>query len=459
MQRKPRPIWLFLFFCIANPASKSILADDFPQFRGSGAIVNAENFPTTWTAEKNVAWKVALPGSGWSQPVIVGDRVYVTSAVPEKEWKPKNFSDGTKTPESMGLGFLSRAPKFNFEWKVFCLNTMDGSLRWSLTVDSGKPQYAVHPSNTYATETPVADQRGVYVYFGATGKVAGISKEGTLMWEADQGAYRTSNSFGTGSSLALHDDKVFVQNFSEASADVVCLDSHTGETVWKTQRREKSTSWSSPFVWKNDQRVELIISSGTQLDGYNPANGDLLWTLTNVKSAATATPCGDANRLYFGGSDPFSKGPLFALRAGGSGDLSPSQKNSKFDQCDWLQKRSGPGMASPVTTGRFVYVVDKNILRCYEASSGERLYQKRVPDLSMVASSPMVVNDKMLILDENGNASWIAIGPEFRVVGTGRLPDTFWASPACANDSLYLRGVEALYCIRKPHASHPPLQP
>ncbi len=436
-----------VFVCLAG-TSAGLNAEDFTQFRGPGGKVPAQAIPTDWSPEKNLAWKIPVPGSGWSQPVIVGDRLFVSTAVPAETWKPKNFADGTRTPASMGLGFLAKAPRFDFDWQVVCMSATDGSRLWSKTVTTGRAKFAVHPSNTYATETPVADQHGVYVYFGAAGKVAGFDLDGELLWQSDVGVFKTSNNFGTGSSLAIYDGKVFLQNYSEQSSSLMCFEAQTGQLLWEDKRDSNGTSWTSPLIWQHARGVELVASSGRELIGYNPADGERLWTLDNIKSPATATPASDSQRLYFGGSDPFSKGPLFAMSAGGRGKLSPKKKNKEFAQCDWMLPRAGPGMPSPVSTGKFVYVVDKNILRCYDAESGKRWYQTRIPNTNTVAASPLVIGDQLLVLDEDGQGSLIQVGPEFKVTGGGKLPDTFWATPAVANGSLYVRGIEFLYCIR-----------
>ena len=436
------------FVLLGWPAGQ---ADDFVAFRGTNGlgVTGDQAIPDAWSISENMAWKVAIPGSGWSQPVIVGDRIFVTAAVAEKDLRPKNFSDGVKTPQSMGVTLFTKAPDVSIEWQVLCLSAKDGSMLWQQVIHTGKPKFPVHPSNTYATESPVADSSGVYVSFGAAGVVAGLSLDGQQRWKQDVGVFKTGNSFGTGSSLAIHEGRTYVQNFSEESADVVCFDNATGDVVWKKKRDENSTSWSTPVIWKNDQRVELIVSGSELVESFDPATGDLLWKVSNVKAATACSPGADRQHLYFGGSDPFSKGPLFAVAAGARGDISPQKKNSQFEGCVWLNNRAGPGMPSPVSSGNFLYVVDSNILRCYDANTGNQLYQNRLPKMTMVAASPLIIGDKLLLIDEQGHGCLVAVGPEFQIVGSGEIDDTFWATPAVANDSVYFRGVNALYCIRK----------
>lgn len=442
------------FFCaglLGLLAPSLLVAQDFPGFRGVNGwgFAGDHALPTSWSDSDNLAWKADLAGSGWSQPVVMGQRVFVTLAVADKDLSPKNFEEGVKTPQSMGISLFSKPPDTPIDWQVVCLSTVDGSQQWQTSVQLGKPTYAIHPSNSFATESPVADEQGVYVYFGAAGSVAGLGHDGSLRWKRDVGVFKTSNSFGTGSSLAIHSGKVFLQNFSEGSGDVLCLSSDTGEILWQSSRNKLATSWSTPLIWKNSQRTELIVSGGHQVDSYDPDTGSLLWTVSNVKAATACSPCADLERLYFGGSDPFSKGPLFAMTPGATGDVSPKKQNKQFDSCVWVEDRAGPGMASPVSSGQFLYTVDKNILKCYDAATGKQLYQNRLPKMSMVAASPLVVGEQLLLIDENGSACTVALGPEFKVLASGNLSDTFWATPAVAHDAIFFRGVKALYCVRE----------
>jgi outer membrane protein assembly factor BamB len=106
-------------------------------------------------------------------------------------------------------------------------------------------------------------------------------------------------------------------------------------------------------------------------------------------------------------------------------------------------------MASPLSTGKYVYTNDNNILRCFDAATGEKLYQTRIPGLEMLAASPLLIGDKLLLLDENGRACLVKVGAEFEVVGQGSLDDVFWATPAVSSGAIFLRGVESIYCIRQ----------
>jgi outer membrane protein assembly factor BamB len=436
----------------ATGIASDSMAGDFLQFRGSQGtgVSSASDIPLEWSAEKNLAWKVPSPAAGWAQPLVVGNRLYITGAVSTADIRPANFANGVKSPQSMGISLFSRPPKDPFTWKLFCLSTQDGKLLWEQTVAEGQAKFPIHPSNSWATETPAADENGVYVYSGAAGIVAGIDHSGRKLWQRDIGVFKTSNGFGTGSSVAIHNGLIYVQNLNEQQSDIWCLDTKTGDVIWQAKRAATGTSWSTPLIWQNSQRVELIISGGEQVDSYEPATGKQLWTLKNVKAATACSPCADRDRLYFGGSDPFSKGPLFAVSPGASGEIAPAEKNGSFTNCVWLSERQGPGMASPLSTGRFVYTNENNILKCFDATTGEKLYQTRIPGLDMLAASPLLAGNNLLLLDENGKACIAEVGAEFKQLGGGSLGDVFWATPAVSGNALYMRGVESIYCIRSP---------
>ncbi len=426
-------------------------AQEVSQFRGVSAAGAGSDItvPHEWSPKKNIAWRCDLPGSGWSQPLIRGNQLFVTAAVSEGDsLKPKDFAGGVRTPQSMGMGFMSKAPKVDIQWKLFCLNTTNGSIVWDKVVHSGKPKYAVHPSNTYATETPVVTDSVVVAFFGATGSVAAFTHSGEPIWQREFGAQPTSNSFGTGSSLATDGKRVFLQNFTQKTADLYALDAEIGETVWKANRDSPITSWSTPLVWNNELRSELIVSGGEQVDSFAPATGEKLWTLSNVKAATACSVCGDSKRIYFGGSDPFSSGPLFGVSAGASGDISPKKKNATFASCAWKADKSAPGMASPVSTGKHVYIAEKNIIRCYDAETGERVFRERLPGMGTVAASPVIVGKDVLLVDEAGKATLISADGTFKITGTGDVADTVWSTPAATDGSIYIRGVDGLYCIR-----------
>jgi outer membrane protein assembly factor BamB len=421
---------------------------DWPQFRGPNGTgaVPAADIPLEWSATKNLAWKVALPGQGWSQPVVVGNTIYVTAAVGEDLETPMGMEAGVADPRTMKAG---SAPDATIDWRVIALDLATGKERWSQSVVKAKPKFPIHPSNTWATETPVADANGVVAFFGATGTLAAFDPSGKALWKVELGAYPTLQGYGTGSSPAIYDGKVYVQCFNDEKAFLVCFGVKSGKEVWRAQREKPGTSWASPLVWHNKKCVEVVTSGEKLITSYDPALGKELWRLAGVVGPGTSSFGADAERLYIGQASPMGNPPLYALKAGGEGDLSPTAGSIELHLQAWLQKSASPGMSSPVAADGLLYIAVENLLTCRDASTGEQIYKERAGDLVAIQASPIVVGDKLVLLDEEGGAAIVQVGPEFEIVGHGKLDDLFWSTPTVAGNALLLRGVENLYCVRK----------
>ena len=309
----------------------------------------------------------------------------------------------------------------------------------------------MHPSNTWATETPVADASGVYAFLGPTGTLVALDTAGKTRWKAELGVHPMLEGYGTGSSAAILDGRVFVQSFSAEEGWLACFDAKSGRELWRATH-EASTSWSTPLVWKNQKRTELVVSSGKRISSHEPSSGKELWRLTGVSGPTMSSFAADAEHLYFGQASAWSvppNPPLYALAAGAEGDISPAEGSSEVKGQLWAQKLSSPAMSSPVAADGLLFVVMGNLLTCRDAESGEQLYEERVPGLVTIAASPIIVGDKLLLLDEEGHAAIVPVGPDFELIGKGALDDVFWSTPAVAGDALLLRGAKSLYCVRK----------
>lgn len=439
-------IRLFLAFAVGLGLSSSLTAKDWPQFRGpsaSGTTTGTE-LPTEWSADKNVAWKVKLPGSGRSQPVVVGDKLFVTAAVSDKLIKPKSFGQGV-----IETG-RERLPNEEIDWQVVALDRATGKTLWAKSATKARPKHAVHACNSYATETPCADAERVYAYFGATGTIAAFDHAGQEVWKAELGAYPTVANFGSGSSPTLGGGKVFVTSFSQESAFVVALDCKTGKEAWRFQSGDKggTTSWSSPMVWANSKRTELTVCGPGWVSGLNLDTGDELWTMSGFQPFSSS-PTVDGDTLFFSNGGQSSSGPLLGVRAGASGDITTKQGEKPSEFVAWSVNSGGAGWSSPLAQDGYLYVPGKGTFACYDAKTGKQQYNERVPNMSRLIACPVATGDQLLLLDESGSAAIIKAGPAFEVVGSGQLDDSFWASPAVAGGDLFLRGVDDLYCVRK----------
>ena len=415
-------------------------SSDSLQFRGNGGtgVVDSRDFPEAWGTDSNIAWASDLKGGGLSSPVVVGDRIFLTTAIGFGE--PASFMQGVSD-------MRPKLPGGALKFQVMCLKLNDGSMVWEKTIAEQKPQHPINASNSFATESPASDGKNLFVYFAAIGKLAGMDLDGNVIWEKDLGSYPTGNGFGTGSSITVGDGRVYVQCDNDQSSFVSAYDSKTGDEVWKKPRTGR-TSWATPLFWKNDLRSELVACGSGTVTSYNPADGEELWSLSNIGMSFSASPAIDNERIYFGNSGPRSSGPLIAISAGMNGKVAFAA-NAKMENLAWSKMQAGPGMSSPVSIGGYVYVVGKSKLTCYSAKDGTEVYKTRIP-LGSMAASLWAAGDRVFAMDENGKAIAIEVGPEMKVSSTNQINnDLFWSTPAMAGNSLLIRGNKKLYCIRK----------
>lgn len=430
-------------------------AENYPQFRGANSnAVSPSPLPLTWSdvegERNNIRWKISVPGEGWSQPIVWENRLYMTAAVPAAP----SDRDATR-PESNNGGYgRDRDDLVNvvYQYQVICLDADSGKEIWRKRVREGKPPHPRHSTNTYATETPVTDGEHVYAYFGMNG-VHCLDMEGNLQWQKDLGAYEMRAGWGTASSPTLLDDRLFIQLDNQEQSFLVALATETGEEIWRVNRDELS-QYSSPLVWKNSLRDELVVG-GMIYRSYDPSTGELLWQLDMNKGRSSATPVAIGDRLYVGnefrnrGGADDGGGRLYAIKPGGSGDITPADDGMRGEFVEWRMDDSGIQMASPTFCGGNLYFFERRrgIVRCVDADTGRLEYESRVRGASAFWASPWTDGRHLYAMDARGNTHVIAAGDELRVVAVNTLDQQAWGTPAIADGRIYLRTVEHLYCI------------
>jgi outer membrane protein assembly factor BamB len=337
-----------------------------------------------------------------------------------------------------------------YRWNVLCLNGATGEILWERTAHEGEPRTPKHRNNTYASETPVTDGEHLVAYFGMTGLYC-YDLSGTLLWSKDLGAYPMQLGWGSGSSPVLHDGRLFVQCDNDKASFMAGFDVKTGDELWRVDRDEKS-NWSTPYIWKNKRRTELITAGGGKVRSYDPGSGELLWEMKSSGRNAI-TPVGDEDLLYVDSVDRMmgARGPLVAIRPGASGDIS-GQGNQRTDSfVAWSVPLMTYRVASPLLYEGCLYMLDqqRGMVRCYDAKTGKENYSERVRGAKGFTSSPWANDGKVFCLDEKGQTLVLRAGPKLEVIATNKLDDTFWSSVAVVGENLLLRGVDNLYCISK----------
>jgi outer membrane protein assembly factor BamB len=463
-------------------------AANWPGFRGpNGSAVSDEpSLPSEWGKDKNVAWKVAIPGYGWSSPVVWGDKVFVTTAVSDKQKKPSGGfgpPGGGFGPPGGGEfgpkgGFGRQEPPDDvYKFQILCLSAADGKILWRETARESKPTIPTQASNTYATETPVTDGERVYAYFGMHGLYA-YDFVGKQVWKLDLGSYPTAMGNGTGSSPALADGKVFVQCDNERESFLVAVDAKTGKEAWRTKRTER-TGYSTPLVWKNKERTEIVCVGSQKARSYDPATGKQLWELGGMSGQPKASPAATEDLLFVGtgggpggmmggggfgppggrkggpGGGPkggFGMGgsrPLFAVKPGAGGDLTLKDGAKSSDSIAWKDEKAGPQTPSPLVYQGYLYILDERggTLTCYDVKTGKQQYKERLGGRGFTAS-PWANDGKVYCLDDSGTTHVVQAGPTFKELGKNVLNGMSWSTPAVGSGSVFLRTVDTLYCLR-----------
>ena len=419
--------------------------DNWPQFRGpqSSGVADDPNLPETWSAIKNVVWKTEIPGSGWSSPVVWGDRVFLTSVV------------STLQPEAPKKGLYfggnrENIPADEHRWMVCAIDWKTGKIVWEREVHRGAPASSHHLKNTYASETPVTDGERVYAYFGNLGLFV-FDMEGKPVWSQAWGPFRTRYGWGTAASPVLHEERIYVVNDNDDKSFLVALDKRTGKQIWRVERDEAS-NWATPYIWETEHRAEIITSGTRKVRSYD-LDGHILWELGGMSSIVIPTPFARYSLLFLAsGYVGDTVRPVYAVRQGAHGDISLKEGETSNQFIAWYQRQAGPYNPSPLVYGDYYYtLLDRGIMTCHEARTGREVYGKQRidPEAAAFTASPWAYNGKIFALSEDGDTFVMQAGAEYKLTGKNSLDEMCMATPAIARGSLIIRTATKLYRIGK----------
>jgi len=424
--------------------SRVAAQDAWPQFRGPGSsgISDAAGLPEAWSSTENVAWKVAVPGKGWSCPISWGDRIFLTTAV----------SEGNEEAAKKGLylgGDRSKPSGNTHRWLVLCFDFNSGELLWEAEAHAGIPAQPRHIKNSYASETPCTDGERVFAHFGGIGLFA-YDFKGAPVWSRRWESYRMRAGWGTAASPVVYDGKVIVVCDNEQSSFMEALDARTGATLWHTARAEKS-NWATPLVWTTPERTEIVTAGTGRVRSYG-LDGRLLWDLQGMSSITIPTPVAGCGMVFVSSGfvlDPMR--PIYAIRPGAAGDIGPKKDETASRSIAWCLKEAAPYNPSPILYRDQLYVLlDLGLVASYESRTGKAVYAPQLiaPEARAFTASPWAYGGKVFCLSEDGDTYVIAAGPTFRVLRKNGLGEMCLATPAVVRDSLILRTVSSLYRIR-----------
>ena len=419
----------------ADVSSQTADAQRFwPQWRGPHfkGVSTTANPPVTWSETKNIAWKVPLPGRGNSTPVVWGDRLFVTSAVPagvsgEAQHAPR--------------GGLPQRGMHRFV--VLALDRKTGKTLWERTPREQEPHEASHNENgTWASGSPITDGQRLFAYFESFGLYA-YDLNGKLLWEKDLGDKRMRNEFGEGSTPVLHGDTlVVVWDHINGQSFVTAIDARDGKELWRVARKEIDT-WATPIVVEANGRPQVVVPAMERVRAYDLANGSVVWESDGLTMNTIPSPVYEDGILFL--MSGFRGNDLKAIRvADAKGNIDGT------GAILWTMDRDTPYVPSPLLYDGILYFLKSNngILTALDARTGKPHYsQQRLDGVPNVFASPVGAHGRVYLPGREGATAVIRSGPAFEMLAVNRLDDSFDASPAMAENVLYLRGYKSLYAI------------
>lgn len=415
---------LAILACLAT--AMPALAADWPAFRGprGDGTADAARVPFKWAPDENIRWKVPLPQPGNGSAIVVGDRVFVTSA---------------EDPTGQRLSLI-------------CHRLLDGSLEWKQTVEIDR-EMPTHKTNPHAGTTPVADGQTVVVWH-ATGGLHAYALSGEKRWTRDFGEFR--HIWGYGTSPILHGGRVILHSGPGKRVFVAALDLQSGETIWQTEEpvegdgsntpdRRYFGSWATPVVAKVGGQDQLIVAMPTRVVGYDPRDGKALWWCSGLRHGggdlAYSSPLIVGNLCFMTGG--FS-GPAMAFTLGGTGDITDTARL-------WRTEKSPQSIGTGLVVGEHVYRPNAGpgTIECLDPWSGKVLWQDRGAG-GNYWSSMVLAEGRAYATAQNGKT--VVFEPQsagYVELARNDVADATNATPAVVDGALVLRGQKSLICIGK----------
>jgi outer membrane protein assembly factor BamB len=408
------PLLLVLGFHTA-----AVKGEEWPTWRGplSNGVSLEATPPIDWSETNHIKWKVALPGSGASSPIVWGNRVFVQAAIPS---------------------VLER-----LQFVLICLDRQTGRTLWQKVLCEEKPHERHHADHGFCSSSPVTDGSHIFAWFGSRGLYC-CDMDGNILWQKRFGFLKTKNEWGEGSSPALYKNSITIVWDHEGADFVVSLDKETGEERWRTERDEE-TGWSTPLVVERNGAAEIIVSARTTRS-YDLKSGKQLWECAGLAQNIVPSPVSGNGIVYVAcgyGSETFGARVL-AIPLGRTGIL------SRADSILWTYRTNAPYVPSPLLYRGKLYFFTQSmgILNCLDAATGRVLIKdERVEGLMNPYASPVAADGRIYLVGRNGLTAVVNASSKIELLAKNRLDDVFLASPALVEKEIFLRGQKCLYCI------------
>ncbi|HWB03345.1 MAG TPA: PQQ-binding-like beta-propeller repeat protein [Verrucomicrobiales bacterium] len=431
---------------------------NWPQWRGpdcTGTAPNA-NPPVEFSETSNVKWKIKLPGSGASTPIIWENKIFIQTAIATgkkpagsaaSEAKPAEPPPAPPEPgrgpgDRRGGGMRGAKPAEIQQFALLCFDRSNGKPLWQKTLREELPHEGHHPDHGFSSHSPVTDGTHVYAWFGSRGLHC-LDMDGNVKWSKDLGKMQTRNGFGEGSSPALSGDTIVVNWDHEGEDFVAAFNKKTGDEIWR-QPRDENTTWTTPLIVEHGGKKQVVVSASTRIRSYDLASGKEIWSCAGMTANVIPTPLVSGDTVYV--TSGFMGAALLAIKLGSAGDLTGTPAIT------WQHAKRTPYVPSPLlANGRlYFYSGNKAELSCFDAKTGKPFIEaERVPGIGSIGvySSPAAAADRVYLTGRDGAVVVVKQSDKLEVLATNKLDEAFEASPAIVGKELYLRGHSALYCI------------
>ncbi len=384
-------------------------AEDWTEFRGPTGQGHSQEqaLPLTWSETKNVRWKVIVPGNGWSSPTVLGDRIWLTTAMEEGR-----------------------------SLRAICLDRDTGRILHNVEVFHLPNPGPIHKKNSHASPTPILERDRVYLHFGSHG-TACINGSGEILWKTQELKY--NHRHGPGGSPVLFDDLMVISCDGYDIQFVVALDKRTGQIRWKSPR-QGNQAYATPLIVEVNGKHQVISPGAHRAISYDPRTGKEIWWIRYGKGFSNIPRPVYGHGLVFICSG-FDKAVLLAVRPDGQGDVTDTH-------VAWSLKRGVSLTPSPLLVGDELYMVsDMGIASCVDAVSGKIHWQQRLG--GNYSASPIYADGRLYFLSEDGETVVIEPAKEFRKLATNRLDGYTLASMAVSGGSIFIRSASHLYRLEK----------
>jgi outer membrane protein assembly factor BamB len=393
---------------------------------------------------KNIKWKMPIPGTANSSPIIWGNRVFVTTAVSKSDDK------GVRTGAYGDVKPLDDLSEH--EWKIYCVDKTSGTLVWERTAFAGPPKTKRHPKASQANSTPVTDGQHIVASFGSVGLLVAWDMNGKELWRVDSGVVDSgwfldpTYQWGHGSSPVLYRNMVILQADMQKGSYLAAWDLASGKQVWKTVRTGEISTWGTPTIVRTAAGRDELVTNGTKIRSYDPATGMILWTLGPNSEITIATPVSGHGLVFVTGGYPPVR-PIYAVRPGAAGDISLPEGKESTEAIRWSNK-DGTYIPTPLVYGDYLYTCNNNgVVTAYDAETGRSAFRGRVGAGGAFSASPIAADGRLYISSEDGEVFVVSAGPDLKQIASNDMHEVIMATPAISDGLIIIRTLGHLYGI------------